>query len=146
MKARLRFALKPYFNQSGSVLVCPARLVGRAHDRDGWTMVFTVTKQVSALVFDGDLKWLIAPAEQDFGRGVKFQMISYGDRKRPLEGKDGDRREQLLQEKLAGRARAQAEQNDEFIEEDEESSEDIIEHIVDDVPPQGIFATGELLG
>lgn len=108
MKARLRFAVKPFFNQPPDKLVCPGRLIGRGHDRDGWTMVFTITRQVSALVYEGDLKWLIGPSEQDFGKGVRFQLISNPDRKRPLEGKDKDRRDKLEEDRKAGKERDKA--------------------------------------
>jgi len=41
-----------------------------------WSLCFVADKQVSALVFDGDLRWVAAPSEQDFGKGVSFQLIS----------------------------------------------------------------------
>jgi hypothetical protein len=41
-----------------------------------WSLCFVADKQVSTLVFDGDLRWIAPPVEQDFGKGVRFQMIS----------------------------------------------------------------------
>ncbi len=56
--------------------MCPGILVGRAEDRRMWSLAFTADKQISAVVYEGDLRWIAAPVEQDFGKGVRFQMIS----------------------------------------------------------------------
>lgn len=86
MKARIRFVRKPYFNYPPDKLVCPGILMHRAEGRRMWTMVFVVSKQVSALVYEGDLTWLVEPREQDFGRGVRFQLVA-NPNGRPLDAK-----------------------------------------------------------
>lgn len=86
MRARIRFTRKPYFNYPPDKLVCPGILMHRAEDRRMWTMVFTVTQQLSELVYEGDLTWLVEPREQDFGRGVRFQLIA-NPNGRPLDAK-----------------------------------------------------------
>jgi hypothetical protein len=75
MKARIRFVVKPSFTEP-NVLTCPGILTGRAFDRKMWLMNFVVEQQLDEVTFVGDLKWLISPVEQDFGKGVKFSMIS----------------------------------------------------------------------
>jgi hypothetical protein len=96
MKARLKFNNKPYFNYPPDKLVCPGKLVGRGEGRQLWTMIFTVSKQISTLVYEGDLTWLAAPSEQDFGKGVRFQLIAEPRRKgQPL---DSRRRDNVTQE------------------------------------------------
>lgn len=86
MKARIRFVRKPYFNYPPDRLVCPGILLHRAEGRRMWTMVFTVSRQVSALVYEGDLTWLVEPREQDFGAGVRFQLVA-NPNGRPLDAK-----------------------------------------------------------
>lgn len=174
MKARLRFTRKAFFNYPPDRLVAPGKLIGRAEGREAWTMVFTVTKQLSALVYEGDLQWLVEPREQDFGRGTRFQFISFAGGK--LEGKDKDRRDKLAQDKQERKeALAKKEANEKETGKKEErdknarkvsdKSEDKpvdkppkppkpphVPHMPDDAyaerPPvmMGVLAEGELLG
>ncbi len=76
MKAKIRFVTQPTFNYPPNRLMVPGILIGRATERRMWTMTFTVTQQVSTLVYVGELQWLANPIEQDFGSGVKFHLIS----------------------------------------------------------------------
>lgn len=76
MKARIKFTGKPFFNFPPDRLVCPGILLGRAEDRRMWSLCFTASKQISNVVYEGDLRWLVAPVEQDFGKGIRFQLIS----------------------------------------------------------------------
>lgn len=86
MRARIRFVNRPYFNYPPDKLVCPGILLHRGEDRRMWTMVFVVSKQVSALVYEGDLTWMVEPREQDFGKGVRFQLVA-NPNGRPLDSK-----------------------------------------------------------
>ena len=92
MRARVRFLTQPFFTALPNKLVCPGTLVGRSEGRAMWTMVFTADKQVSATVFEGDLRWLQEPSEQDFGRGVRFKLMSRPGNKRRLDGVEHDPR------------------------------------------------------
>jgi hypothetical protein len=76
MKARVRFKARPVFNSQSTTLVCPGILLGRAEDRRMWTLCFTVEQRLSDLVYEGNLTWCTAPVEHDFGKGVKFHLIS----------------------------------------------------------------------
>ena len=75
MKARVRFVNYPYFSHPPDKLVCRGSIPGRA-ERESWTMIFTVTKQISAVEYEGNLRWEAAPHEHDFGKGVKFNLIA----------------------------------------------------------------------
>ena len=90
MRARVRFLAQPFFTSLPNKLVCPGTLVGRSEGRAMWTMVFVADKQVSATIFEGDLTWLLAPAEQDFGKGVRFKLMSRPGNKRRLDGVEHD--------------------------------------------------------
>jgi len=76
MKARIRFITRPIFNFPPNRIAVPGILIGRAEGRKMWTLAFTAQQQVSELVYIGDLQWMAAPVEQDFGKGVKFHLIS----------------------------------------------------------------------
>lgn len=76
MKAKIRFIIKPIFNLPNNCVAVPGLLVGRAEERRGWTLCFRSEQQVSELVYIGDLQWAIAPIEQDFGKGVRFTLMS----------------------------------------------------------------------
>jgi hypothetical protein len=76
MRARVKFINQPFFNFPPNKLICPGVLMGRADGRKMWSLVFTADKQINAVVYEGDLRWAVAPVEQDFGKGVRFQMIS----------------------------------------------------------------------
>lgn len=166
MKARLRFTRKAFFNYPPDRLVAPGKLIGRAEGREAWTMVFTVTKQLSALVYEGDLQWLVEPREHDFGRGIRFQFISFAGGK--LEGKDKDRRDKLAHDKQERKeAQAKKEANEKEAGKKKEREESArkppdepakpqkpshMPHMPDDAyaakPPvmMGVLAEGELLG
>lgn len=170
MKARLRFTRKAFFNDPPDRLVAPGKLIGRAEGREAWTMVFTATKQLSALVYEGDLQWLIEPREHDFGRGIRFQFISFAGGK--LEGKDKDRRNKLAHDKQERKeAQAKKEANEKEAGKKREREENArnkpphdkpakpkpqkpshVPHMPDDAyaakPPvmMGVLAEGELLG
>lgn len=166
MRARLRFTRKAFFNYPPDRLVAPGKLIGRAEGREAWTMVFTVTKQLSALVYEGDLQWLVEPREHDFGRGIRFQFISFAGGK--LEGKDKDRRDKLAHDKQERKeAQAKKEANEKEAGKKKEREESArkppdepakpqkpshMPHMPDDAyaakPPvmMGVLAEGELLG
>jgi len=76
MKAQIRFVLKPNFNAGPGKIISPGILIGRAEGRRMWPMSFTVEKQVNDLVYIGNLSWITAPVEQDFGKGIRFHLIS----------------------------------------------------------------------
>lgn len=90
MKARVRFRTQPFFTSLPNRLMCPGMLEGRAEGRAMWTMCFTATKQLSDVEFEGDLRWLVSPIEQDFGRGVRFKLMSRPGSKRRLDGVEHD--------------------------------------------------------
>ena len=90
MKARVRFRTQPFFTSLPNKLTCPGVLEGRAEGRAMWTMVFTATKQISEVVFEGDLRWLQEPGEQDFGKGIRFKLMSRPGDKRRLDGCEHD--------------------------------------------------------
>jgi hypothetical protein len=164
MKARLRFTRVPFFNEPPNKLVCPGQLIGRAEGRLNWTMVFTATKQLSTLVYEGNLRWLIEPSEADFGRGVRFKLISFAGGK--LEGKDKDHRDRLIQDKKDRTEAFHAKEAKERKERGEppihDEGEDAGVNLSDNKPPdidmpdgafadrppvlQGTIAEGELLG
>lgn len=166
MKARLRFTRKAFFNYPPDKLVAPGKLIGRAEDREAWTLVFTAIKQLNALVYEGDLQWLVEPKEHDFGRGVRFQFISFAGGR--LEGKDKDRRDKLAHDKQE-RKKAQAKREANEKEAGKKKERDDLArrptaepskpqkpshmlHVPDDAyaakPPvmMGVLAEGELLG
>jgi hypothetical protein len=134
-----------------------------------WTMVFTVTKQVSTLVYEGDLRWLAEPSEQDFGRGVRFQL--FAGTKGRMEGKEtlpGPKDERTDDEKKkdpkagkdvdkakkAAAKRDEAKPDDKLDDKPEKPPRPVkpekLKHLPDDaydrVPRMGKFAEGELLG
>lgn len=76
MKARIRFATRPVFNYPPDRIAAPCVMVGRAEDRRMWTMCFTAQQKVSELVYVGEAQWLSAPVEHDFGKGVRFYLVS----------------------------------------------------------------------
>lgn len=90
MKARVRFLTQPFFTSLPNKLTCPGMLVGRSENRVMWTMIFTALKQVSVTIFEGDLRWVQEPSEQDFGKGVKFKLMSRPGSKRRLDGVEHD--------------------------------------------------------
>lgn len=92
MRARVRFLTQPFFTSLPDKLVCPGTLTGRSEGRAMWTMIFVADKQISATIFEGDLTWQVAPAEQDFGKGVKFKLMSRPGNKRRLDGVEHDPR------------------------------------------------------
>ena len=90
MRARVRFKTVPFFTSLPNRLECPGVLVDRGEGRAMWTMVFVADKQISALVFEGDIKWAMAPVEQDFGKGIRFKLMSRPGNKRRLDGVEHD--------------------------------------------------------
>lgn len=168
MKARLRFTRKAFFNQPPDRLVAPGKLIGRAEGREAWMMVFTATKQLSALIYEGDLQWFVEPREYDFGRGVKFQLISFAGGK--LEGKDKDRRDKLAhdkQERKEAQAKKEANEKEAGKKKEREENARVRKPPVELTKPQkpshmsnvpddayavklpvmmGVLAEGELLG
>lgn len=92
MRARVRFLTQPFFTSLPNKLVCPGMLIGRAELRAMWTMIFTADKQINTMIFEGDLVWSEAPFEQDFGKGVRFKLMSRPGNKRRLDGVERDPR------------------------------------------------------
>lgn len=86
MKAKFTFTQQPFFNfEDTKTLAVPGILIGRAESRRMWTLAFTAQEQVNAITFIGNLKWLAAPSEQDFGKGIKFVLIA--NPKQYIDGK-----------------------------------------------------------
>lgn len=168
MKARIRFVNYPFFNRPPDSLVCAGTLVGRGEARHMWTMIFTVSRQISALVYEGDLRWESGPSEQDFGKGVRFKLIvntrGRTEGKEKLEVPKDDRPDkEKKNDKKAGKdvdkakkAKAQAQAQDKPDDQpkpDDKPKPDKpkkLAHLPDDayvrVPVQGVLAEGELLG
>ena len=65
-------------------LIMNGVLIGR-HGRRMWMMIFDTTQKVTETTFLGNLQWLDAPVEQDFGPGVRFVLVS--DPKKYIDGK-----------------------------------------------------------
>lgn len=147
--------MQPFFNVQPDKLMCPGKLVGRAEGRDNWTLIFTATKQISSTVFEGDLRWLAEPREQDFGPGVKFQMLSLRGQRRTLVGKDQEpQNPDELQRKGKGRGRDKSgvppvkhKDRSDHVEKHHEPSSHVPQKSFTDKPmTMGPFAEGELLG
>lgn len=75
MKARIRFVKSPDISKLPYNLICPCILTGRAENRHKWSVCVNLISQLNAFTYDCDIKWLIAPIEQDFGKGIKFTLL-----------------------------------------------------------------------
>jgi hypothetical protein len=77
MRARVTFLEKAIFNFGGGHLAYNANVQG-CLERSGWTLGFKADIQLTDLVFEGTVEWLIEPKGEKLLTGTKFQYVNPG--------------------------------------------------------------------